>query len=70
MVGVPLCGVVDLSWCRQLWGFCGVLIHFFLGLQENGAVFGAMVYVTARLCTGLDHDRSLNTLVRPFGCID
>jgi hypothetical protein len=49
MVGVPLCGVVDLSWCRQLWGFCGVLIHFFLGLQENGAVFGAMVYVTARL---------------------
>jgi hypothetical protein len=30
MVGVPLCGVVDLSWCRLLQSFCVVLIHFFL----------------------------------------
>jgi hypothetical protein len=29
MVGVPLCVVVDLSWCRLLQDFRGVLIQFF-----------------------------------------
>jgi hypothetical protein len=32
MVGVPVYGVLDLSWCRVLRDFRGVLIQFFLSL--------------------------------------
>jgi hypothetical protein len=43
VVRSPLHGVIDLSWCGLLRRLGGSLLHFSFLLEENGAIFGAIV---------------------------
>jgi hypothetical protein len=43
----PLHGVVDSSRCQLLRRLRGVLLHFSFQFEEDGAIFGAVVGLTA-----------------------
>jgi hypothetical protein len=58
VVGSPLHGVIDFSWCGLMWRLCGILLYFLFWIQKGGAIFGVAVG-----CAVVIH------VVRRFECV-